>query len=73
MLSKKAFVKEKLTLEKKNGNEPKIAILNHESAVNRKACCKFNFLSWSRLDKKNNIPNIIVTIEAPKKDESTSL
>tara|TARA_B100001059_G_C17328660_1_gene330164 strand:+ start:239 stop:481 length:243 start_codon:yes stop_codon:yes gene_type:complete len=72
ILSKKAFVNEKFKSEKINGKDPKIAILNQESAVSRKACCKVNFLSWSRLDKKNNDPKIIVTIEAPKKDESNS-
>ena len=45
MLSKKAFVKENSTLEKKNGSEPKIATLNHDNAVSKKACCKFNLLS----------------------------
>ena len=73
MLSKNAFVKEKFTLEKTNGREPNIAIFNHDSAVNKKACCKFNFLSWSKFDKEKSIPKIIVTIEAPKKDESNSL
>ena len=73
MLSKKAFVKENSTLEKTKGREPKIAILSQDNAVNRKACCKFNFLSWSKFDKKNKVPKIIVTIDAPKKDESISL
>ena len=63
----------KENLEKTKGREPNIAIFNHDSAVNKKACCKFNFLSWSRFDKKNSVPNIIVTIEAPKNDESISL
>tara|TARA_B100000965_G_C19098295_1_gene543689 strand:- start:16 stop:285 length:270 start_codon:yes stop_codon:yes gene_type:complete len=72
ILSKKAFMNEKFKSEKINGKDPKIAILNQESAVRRKACCRVNFLSWSRLDKKNNVPKIIVTIEAPKKDESNS-
>ena len=73
ILSKKAFVKENSTVEKTKGNEPKIAILNQDNAVNKKACCKLSFLSWSKFDKKNNVPNIMVTIEAPKKDESISL
>jgi hypothetical protein len=73
MLSKKALVKEKSIFEKTKGSDPKIAILNHDNAVNKKACCKLNFLSWSKFDKKNKVPNIIVTIEAPKKDESISL
>ena len=45
ILSKKAFVKEKLRLEKTKGKEPKIAILIQDRAVNKNACCKFNFLS----------------------------
>ena len=43
ILSKKAFVKEKPVLEKTNGRDPKIAILNQDKAVNKKACCKFSF------------------------------
>ncbi len=73
ILSKKAFVTENSTDENKKGSEPKIAILSHDNAVSKKACCKFNFLSWSKFDKKNNVPKIIVAIEAPKKDESTWL
>tara|TARA_B110001452_G_C14945237_1_gene330608 strand:- start:302 stop:439 length:138 start_codon:yes stop_codon:yes gene_type:complete len=45
MLSKKALVNEKFKSEKINGKEPKIAILNHDNAVRRKACCNVNFLS----------------------------
>ena len=45
MLSKKALVNENSTLDKMKGKDPKIAILNQERAVNKKACCKFNFLS----------------------------
>jgi hypothetical protein len=45
ILSKKAFVKENSRLENIKGREPKIAILSHDNAVNKKACCKFNFLS----------------------------
>ena len=73
ILSKKAFVNENSRLEKIKGSELKIAILNHDNEVNKKACCKFNFLSWSKLDKKNSVPKIIVIIEAPKKEESISL
>ena len=58
--------------EKMKGSDPKIAILNQDKEVNKKACCKFNLFSWSRFDKKNNVPKIIVTMEAPKKDESIS-
>jgi hypothetical protein len=45
MLSKKASVIESSIVENMNGRDPKIAILNHDSAVNKKACCKFNLLS----------------------------
>ena len=34
---------EKPVLEKTNGRDPKIAILNQDKAVNKKACCKFSF------------------------------
>ena len=30
-------------LENKKGNDPKIAILNHDKEVSKNACCKFNF------------------------------
>tara|TARA_Y100000992_G_C21174309_1_gene447512 strand:- start:98 stop:352 length:255 start_codon:yes stop_codon:yes gene_type:complete len=73
ILSKKAFVKENSILEKIKGREPKIAMLNHDKEVNKKACCKLNFLSWSKFDKKNRVPKIIVTIDAPKNEESISL
>ena len=36
---------EKFKSEKINGSDPNIAILNHDNAVKRKACCKVNFLS----------------------------
>ena len=72
MLSKKESTNDKLRLDSKNGILPKKAMLNHDKAVSRNACCSDNFLSWSRLDKKNKVPNIIVTIDAPKKDESIS-
>ena len=72
MLSKKASVIESSIVENINGKDPKIAILNHDKAVNKNACCKFNFLSWSRFERKNNDPKIIVTIDAPKNYESIS-
>ena len=73
ILSKKASVILKFKSENINGREPNTAILNQESAVNKKAWGKFNFLSWSKLDKKNNIPNIIVIIPELINDESNSL
>ena len=45
ILSKNALVNEKLTSENIRGSEPKIAILSQDNAVNKKACCKLNFLS----------------------------
>ena len=41
----KASVIESSIVENINGKDPKIAILNHDKAVNKNACCKFNFLS----------------------------
>ena len=72
MLSKNESVTENSIEEKIKGSDPNIAILNQDNAVKRKACCRFNFLSWSRFDKKNKVPNIIVAIEAPINDESNS-
>ena len=45
ILSKKASVIDNSSSEKIKGNDPKIATLSHDRAVNIKACCKFNFLS----------------------------
>jgi len=44
MLSKKASTNDKSRLENKKGKQPKIAILNQDKVVRRKACCKFSFL-----------------------------
>ena len=70
ILSKKAFVKENSILEKIKGREPKSAILNHDKEVNKKACCKLNFLSWSKLAKKNKVTKIIDTIDTQKNEKS---
>ena len=59
--------------EKINGKDPKIAMVIHESAVKRKAWDKFSFLSWSILDKKNNMPKIIDIIDPLTKEASSSL
>jgi len=72
MLSKNASVIDNSRAEKIKGKDPNIAILNHERAVNKKACCKFNFLSWFKFVKKNKTPNIIEIIEAPINEESIS-
>ena len=37
--------KENLILENTNGNDPNIAMLNQDKAVNKKACCRFSFFS----------------------------
>ena len=71
ILSKKASVIDNSIVENIKGRDPKIAILSQDKAVNKKACCKFSFLSWSMLDKKNKVPKIIVIIDAPKNEEST--
>ena len=71
ILSKNAFVSEKPKLENMNGSEPKIAILNQDNAVRRKACCKLSFFSWSKFDKKNKVPKTIVTIVMRKRIPET--
>ena len=70
---KKASVIDKSKLENINGKEPNIATLNHEREVNRKAWGKFNLLSWSIFDKKNNIPKMTVIIPELINEESNSL
>ena len=45
ILSKKASVAFKFISENINGSDPKIAILNQDNAVKRKACGKLIFLS----------------------------
>tara|TARA_B100000700_G_scaffold319826_1_gene415812 strand:+ start:105 stop:446 length:342 start_codon:yes stop_codon:yes gene_type:complete len=72
ILSKKESVTFKFSSEKIKGRDPNIATLIQDNAVNKNACCKFNFLSFSRLDNKNNIPNIIVIIEELANEESNS-
>ena len=56
ILSKKESTIDKLRLEKMNGIDPKIAILNQDRAVKRRACCKFNFLFSSRLESTKSTP-----------------
>ena len=41
MLSKKESVIDKFNPEKKKGKDPNVAMLNHDKAVNKKACCVF--------------------------------
>tara|TARA_B100000035_G_C20937008_1_gene525663 strand:+ start:616 stop:954 length:339 start_codon:yes stop_codon:yes gene_type:complete len=72
ILSKNALVKEKSKSEKMNGRDPNIAMLNQDRAVRRNACCSVSALLWSKFDKKNNVPKIIVTSDAPKNEESIS-
>jgi hypothetical protein len=72
MLSKNESVILKFKSEKINGSDPNIATLIQDNAVNKKACCKLSFLSWSRLDNKNNVPNIIVIKDALINDEFNS-
>ena len=49
----------KFKFENIKGKEPKIAILNQDRVVNKNACCKFNFLSWSRLKEKIMIQKLL--------------
>jgi len=56
MLSKKESTTDKLRLENKKGKHPKIAILNQDKTVKRKACCKFSFLFSSRFVSTRRVP-----------------
>ena len=69
ILSKKASTNDKLRLDNKNGKHPKIAILNHDKVVRRKACCKFSFLFSSRFVSTRSIPINAVTAADDKKDD----
>ena len=67
MLSKKESTNDKLRSDNKNGIHPKIAILNHDKVVSKKACCKFSFLSSSVLERIKRIPiNIVIEAENTK-------
>ena len=66
MLSKKESTNDKLRSESKNGIDPKTAILNHDRVVNRKACCKFNFLFSSRFVRTRSMPINTVTAAEDK-------
>ena len=44
ILSKKASTNVKFKSEKTKGKDPNIAMLSHDSAVRRKACCNVNFI-----------------------------
>ena len=72
MLSKKESVIYKFNFEKKNGNDPNVAIANHDKAVNKKACCVLIDFKWSMFDRKNNIPKVIVIMLEMMKVESNS-
>ena len=61
ILSKKESTNDKLRSDSKNGIHPKIAILNHDKVVRRKACCKFSFLFSSRFARTKSIPINAVT------------
>ena len=63
ILSKKESTNDKLRLEKTNGKQPKIAMLNQESVVNRKACCRLSFFDSSRFVRTRSIPINIVMPE----------
>ena len=67
MLSKKESTNDKLRSDKKNGIDPKVAILNQERVVKRKTCCKFSLRSTSRLVSTRRIPiKAVTTAEARK-------
>ena len=69
----KKILKERKEYVDKKGKDPKTAILNHDNAVNKKACCVLIDFKWSMLDKKNNTPKVIVIIPDTTKVESSSL
>tara|TARA_B100001123_G_C15128351_1_gene954232 strand:- start:82 stop:387 length:306 start_codon:yes stop_codon:yes gene_type:complete len=73
MLSKKASMNEKSRLERKNGKDPKIAILNQDKALRRKACCRFNFLFSSKFVSIRRVPIKAVTTADDRKVLSPSL
>ena len=50
---------------------PKIAMLNHDNVVNKKACCKFSFLFSSKFVSTNKMPMKTVK-EADAKNELLS-
>ena len=61
ILSKKESTNDKLRVDNKKGIHPKIAILNQDKVVNRKACCKFSFLFSSMFVSIRSIPINAVT------------
>ena len=67
MLSKKESINDKLRPDNKKGIHPKIAILNHDKVVSKKACCKFSFLFSSRFVSTRSIP-INAVIDADDKN-----
>jgi len=67
ILSKKESLMDKFKFENKNGKLPKIAIPIHETVVSKNACRRFNFLSFSALDKISKKPMKIVMKEEDKK------
>jgi len=56
MLSKKESTNDMFKSDCKNGKHPKIAILNQDRVVKRKACCKFSFLFSSKLVSTRSTP-----------------
>jgi len=67
ILSKKESIKDKLRLDNKRGIHPKIAMLNHDKVVKRKACCKLSFLFSSKFVSTRSIP-INAVIDADGKN-----
>ena len=67
ILSKKESTSERFKLDKRKGKHPKTAILSHDKVVNKKACCKFNFLLSSKLVSTSKIPINMVMAEDDKK------
>jgi len=71
MLSKNASTNDKSRFDNRKGMHPKIAMLNHDNVVNKKACCKFSFLFSSKFVSTNKMPMKTVK-EADAKNELLS-
>ena len=67
ILSKKASLIVKLTVDSINGIDPKIAMKIQANVENKNVCCKLSLNSDSRFASMNNIPkNIVMNADAKK-------
>jgi len=56
ILSKNASTIDRFEFDNKKGKQPKIAMLNQDNVVKRKACCKLSFLLSARFVSTSSIP-----------------